>query len=140
MQRQMILHYGWRGRPNLADEIELIRKRHSAGDGSYDADEVRLAMVAEIKRRKELAEIPLDKMAYEDFLQTDYWHNLSDHMKWLVGYTCERCHVCPFSLGYGLNVHHRTYAHRGFEWDHLDDLEVLCAKCHQEHHAQEMSR
>jgi hypothetical protein len=129
------LRYGWPGRPNLADKVELIRALHSAPDGSYDSDEVRTAIAAEIERRAEVAKMPLNQIPYGDFLETEYWYTLCDHLKFLIDYTCQRCRVRPFPLGRGLNVHHKTYAHRGFEYpDHLSDLEVLCKACHEKRH------
>jgi hypothetical protein len=41
---------------------------------------------------------------------------------------CERCGAK------GFQVHHKTYAHRGQEDDHLEDLELLCIDCHAYHH------
>ena len=41
-----------------------------------------------------------------------------------------RCQLC--NTGGSLQVHHRTYQRRGYE--RLDDLTVLCRKCHERQH------
>ena len=62
---------------------------------------------------------------YADYLTTDYWQKVSNAVKTRAGY---RCQVCNSELD--LQAHHRTYAHRGSEMDHLVDLICLCRRCH----------
>jgi hypothetical protein len=122
----------WGKAPLLADQIELIRALYTTPNG-YDADAVRQA-IAEFLTHPE-PHVPLDKLDYQDFLETDYWRDLSRRMKERCNYTCQRCGLHRFPCEGGLNVHHKTYAHRGSEYpDHVDDLEVLCEDCHQEKH------
>lgn len=66
---------------------------------------------------------------YREYLQTDYWKKASAAAKERAG---NRCQICNSS--YGLETHHRTYAHRGFELEHLNDLVCLCADCHGRYH------
>jgi hypothetical protein len=75
------------------------------------------------------------KLPYADFLRCEYWLSLAAYLKFHATFTCKECGAKPFPLGQGLAVHHKTYAHRGFEYpDHLDDLEVLCHACHGQRH------
>jgi hypothetical protein len=78
------------------------------------------------------------KLPYRDFLNCRYWLQLAVYLKFHAGFTCQICGKKPFPLGQGLEVHHKTYAHRGCEYpDHLDDLEVLCRDCHASRHSEE---
>lgn len=45
----------------------------------------------------------------------------------------DRCCVDCGSKLY-LEVHHLTYIHKGNELEHLEDLVLLCAKCHEKRH------
>jgi hypothetical protein len=108
----------------------------------YDSDEAREARIALIERQRRIESTPPHLLAYDEFLDSLYWVWLSDWMKYAADYRCQSCgirprakHRCALSFGEGLNVHHKTYAHRGFEYpDHLDDLEVLCRACHSRKH------
>lgn len=68
----------------------------------------------------------LRSLPYQEFLLTPYWLAVSTHVKdnhpW--------CVLCTEPLSGPLEVHHRTYLHRGSEWEHLEDLTVLCHECH----------
>jgi 5-methylcytosine-specific restriction endonuclease McrA len=66
---------------------------------------------------------------YQDFLDSTYWKIIAAYVKWLRGGQCQMCD----SRG-NLHTHHKTYRHRGSEHKHLDDLVVVCAKCHSSHH------
>lgn len=69
-------------------------------------------------------------MPYADYLQTDWWK-----LKRLevLGYS-PNLHVCRLCHSRNcLNVHHNTYARRGFEEE--EDLIVLCRSCHKKFHA-----
>lgn len=67
------------------------------------------------------------KELYAQFLQSKFWINLSRQKRKMVG-RCERCgsRKC-------LQSHHRFYRE---DWNltQLEDLEVLCRKCHSKHH------
>ena len=68
----------------------------------------------------------LRSIPYVDFLQTQYWRAVSEHLKTEYPW----CALCTEPLAGPLEVHHRTYKHRGSEWEHLEDLAVLCHECH----------
>jgi hypothetical protein len=65
-------------------------------------------------------------LPYDEFLQTSYWLAVSNHVREKYPW----CVLCVEPLTRPLEVHHRTYAHKGSEWLHLDDLSVLCHECH----------
>jgi hypothetical protein len=62
---------------------------------------------------------------YQDYLQTEYWQQVSGAVKAQAGY---RCQVC--NSPHDLQAHHRSYANRGNELKHLDDMTCLCRRCH----------
>ena len=65
---------------------------------------------------------------YGLFLLTPYWKTIKSMMR--QKYNC--CQKC--SSKSKLHVHHLTYKHHFYEHLYLDDLVVLCEKCHQEEH------
>lgn len=73
------------------------------------------------------------RMSYRDFLLTPYWKSIALFVK---GRTGNRCAICGSTDG-RMDVHHKTYSHHGDEIHHLDDLEVVCRKCHKELHGED---
>jgi len=63
------------------------------------------------------------KTPYEDYLNSPEWKTIREKALERAGRRCQACN----SRG-PLDVHHRTYEHIGRE--ELDDLTVLCRKCH----------
>ncbi|RMD62170.1 hypothetical protein D6833_07275 [Candidatus Parcubacteria bacterium] len=74
----------------------------------------------------------LSRMSYDDFLSTQYWSIVRDYKIDATGGRCQKC-----GSENSLHIHHLTYAHRGEEFRHLDDLMVLCEKCHRDVHGLE---
>jgi len=72
---------------------------------------------------------PGPHMPYADYLKTPYWALVSKHVKARAGH---RCQVCNSQMD--LAAHHRTYEHRGYELEHLDDLICMCHRCHSVFH------
>lgn len=72
----------------------------------------------------------LQKLSYEDFLNTKYWDLVRRYKLKRSGFKCELCN----SNGKTLNVHHKTYDNHGMEHDNLEDLIVLCRNCHEKFH------
>lgn len=64
--------------------------------------------------------------AYELFLESAFWRRLSWTKR--KGQCCERC-----GSRKRLQAHHRFYREHWFDTE-LDDLEVLCRKCHEKEH------
>lgn len=79
------------------------------------------------KLRKDLCK-ELNALPYQQYLQTRHWKLLrSKALKKAKG----KCQLCNAS-GQQLDVHHRTYDHKGRE--SLSDLIVLCHDCHSKFH------
>lgn len=71
----------------------------------------------------------IQNMEYSDFLQTAYWDAIRSQKLYLSRYKCSLC-----DDNQNLQVHHKTYEHHGYEHIYLDDLIVLCGRCHSKHH------
>lgn len=67
------------------------------------------------------------KELYAEFLGSDFWVCLSRQKRKQVG-KCERC-----GSKHRLQSHHVRYPENWFD-TRLEDLEVLCRKCHARHH------
>ena len=74
--------------------------------------------------------IQLKTLPYEEYLQTEYWNTLRKLVLKKAKYKCKLCNNTQEKL----NVHHKTYEHRGEEWKYQDDLIVLCQSCHKKFH------
>lgn len=68
------------------------------------------------------------KEAYDKYIASRAWKNKRTLALERAKNRCERCGFSTWSVT--LEVHHKTYEHFGNE--PLDDLEVLCEKCHEE--------
>ena len=88
-----------------------------------DADKVDL-----LSHQYPAASYNTTEMRYILYLQTAEWKTLR---RLKMESASHRCQVCNTDAG-PLEVHHRTYERRGRE--RLDDLTVLCRRCHQSHH------
>jgi len=69
----------------------------------------------------------LRELPYEEYLQTDHWKAVAEKARKQANFTCAVC-----GSRKELNVHHTTYKRKGQE--DPDDLVVLCAACHGNHH------
>ena len=65
---------------------------------------------------------------YSSFLLTPYWKTIKDIVKQKHN-NCQNC-----GSRYKLHIHHLTYEHHFYEHLYIDDLVVLCNKCHQKEH------
>lgn len=65
----------------------------------------------------------LADMECEDYLRSDEWDRIKRLAIQLADGRCRGCNTPD-----NIEVHHRTYARRGFE--DVEDLTVLCAACH----------
>ncbi len=68
------------------------------------------------------------KVIYSEYLKSPYWKAIRQYLI----YTKRQCNICKSS--YNLTVHHKTYEHVGYEYKHLEDLQVVCYKCHRKYH------
>lgn len=72
---------------------------------------------------------PQSGTPYERYLASPHWQYVRDLVLKRDGYRCQRCRS-----RYRLQVHHRTYAHMGREQFHLEDLQTLCRRHHNQAH------
>lgn len=72
----------------------------------------------------------LRSMDYSEYLKTQHWQELRKKALKRARYRCSLCN----EKNQILDVHHRSYEHRGQFWDELSDLIVLCRPCHDHHH------
>jgi DNA-binding Lrp family transcriptional regulator len=70
-----------------------------------------------------------DGFDYAEYLKSDKWKKIARKIRDKYDYKCAEC-----SSTIDLNVHHKTYQHIGNEQKHLDDLTLLCNKCHKQVH------
>ncbi len=66
---------------------------------------------------------------YTEYLQSNKWKKIARKIRAKYNYKCAECNSTI-----DLNVHHLTYEHIGNEQKHLDDLVLLCNKCHKTAH------
>lgn len=69
------------------------------------------------------------EMPYNIFLNTYYWQSISNYKKQQSN---NKCQLCSSKLL--LNTHHNNYKNKGSEYRNLNDLIVLCNKCHVNFH------
>jgi hypothetical protein len=67
------------------------------------------------------------KENYLEYIAGAKWKRLRDAKIKAVGGVCERCGISKFSTT--LEVHHLHY--KTFKRERLEDLQVLCRKCHE---------
>lgn len=74
---------------------------------------------------------------YARLLLDPRWQKKRLHRLESAGWACNRCSATDRTL----HVHHRYYVKGRKPWEYQDnDLEVLCAECHQSGHAMEVVR
>jgi 5-methylcytosine-specific restriction endonuclease McrA len=69
------------------------------------------------------------KGLYRTYLQSQYWQEVKRMVRMRDRFTCRDC-----GKRKAVEVHHLTYAHRGREKEHLNDLICLCPQCHKARH------
>ena len=72
---------------------------------------------------------PPRETPYERYLASPHWRYVRGLALRRDGYRCQRCRATR-----GLQVHHRTYRNMGHEQDHLEDLQTLCRRHHNQAH------
>jgi hypothetical protein len=66
----------------------------------------------------------LRSLPYSEYLKTEHWQEVRKAALKRARYRCQICNAADATL----NVHHRTYEHRGEEY--AADVVVLCENCH----------
>lgn len=97
------------------DEVAAMRDKKTAAKNGN----------GEVKTKKVSPQKALRKMNYDDFLKTDYWKSVRKEKLRQCGCKCQIC-----GAKNNLHVHHNSYIHHGDEYNHLEDLIVLCKECH----------
>lgn len=69
------------------------------------------------------------KMPYDVFLISNYWKIVSNYKKKISDNKCQLCNSKKY-----LNTHHNNYKNKGKEYKKLNDLVILCNKCHKKFH------
>jgi 5-methylcytosine-specific restriction endonuclease McrA len=68
------------------------------------------------------------KSNYAHSLNSEYWKEVRQKIL-ARDRKCVKCGSVLF-----LEVHHKTYIHKGDELEYLEDLILLCSNCHQKEH------
>ena len=74
----------------------------------------------------------INSLSYQDFLNTPYWHVISEYKKFKSNY---KCAICGGNIK--LATHHSSYKRHGKEHEYVvidEDLIVLCQDCHDKFH------
>jgi hypothetical protein len=100
--------------------FEYFRADQDTGSGSYE----KMVSIAKDLDWSKIKPYILD-LKYFYFLKTSYWLIISQEIKRRANWKCS-C-GCRESL----QTHHCSYDHHGEEHLYMDDLQVLCNKCHQ---------
>lgn len=70
---------------------------------------------------------------YKRWMKTDAWRKIAAEKKKRALYKCELC-----GSAINLCVHHTTYENLCREFDHMEDLIVVCKSCHEALHEADM--
>lgn len=111
------------------EEFFVCRLINSTKEAKYldDSPERKLLLLIETINFGD--SIWLQTIEYPEFLKSLYWKIVRDYMIFLQEH-CQLC--CSFQ---NLNVHHKTYKNRGFEFEEpTRNLIVLCKSCHEKFH------
>ncbi len=76
----------------------------------------------------------MTKAEYAQYLKSKHWKAKRKEAIGFYGAKCSRCgsQPAPNHSSYYMRVHHKSYEHLGAE--PMEDLEVLCLCCHEQHH------
>ncbi len=112
---------------------ELIVKKLNQQYG--DIDKLPRPLISFYSLRETLDFVPDEilhdaarEVVYREYLESPYWHSIRQYLI----YTKRKCNVCKSP--HNLTVHHITYKHIGYEYKRLEDLQVVCYKCHRKYH------
>lgn len=111
------------GQPNLTEPNQTKPGK----DPGQSKDPGSVPRTGYFERSRTAATKRPSREVYLRYLQSPEWRRVRDAAIRHASWRCERCKGKR-----DLQVHHRTYARLGAEWP--EDLEVLCAGCHGDHH------
>lgn len=69
---------------------------------------------------------------YVNYLKSEEWASVRRRKLTDAEFKCQRCGFNPGTSKQKLEVHHKTYERLGKEL--MEDLEVLCDRCHRKEH------
>lgn len=105
---------------NIFIDVQIVLKSIEKKTSYYE--ELKNIMSNELENE-------LTIMPYEIFLNTCYWHIVREEKRNLTGNKCQLC-----GSKSGLHTHHNNYINRGKEYKNMNDLVILCKKCHSKYH------
>lgn len=79
------------------------------------------------KRKRPKVRKRTTRKKYSDYLKSDKWKKIREHIHLVRGGKCERCGETD-----NLQVHHKHY--RNIFNEKMKDLELLCKSCHRKEH------
>lgn len=85
------------------------------------------------KAKNQLKIAELQAMPYDEYLKTAHWDKTRKSALIRAGHKCSDC----FRRNVPLDVHHKTYEHRGYEYP--EDLKVVCRRCHERIHGRKFN-
>jgi hypothetical protein len=68
----------------------------------------------------------------KEFVHSHYWKMISQYLRLRQRDYRDQCPKCDESYPKVTEVHHNSYRNHGWEHEHLEDLEVICNRCHRE--------
>ena len=107
----------------------LLRKSGAIWHARYMPELKAALRDASKEHREEFVRMAVE-MPYSEYLKTVYWGVIRG---WVLTARGDRCEFCR-SKSRRLQVHHRDYRFRGEEFNHPEDLQVLCGLCHMDRH------
>lgn len=78
--------------------------------------------------------VPMDtRLLYSEYMKTEEWKDIASEAKEKAGFKCRLC-----GSGINLCVHHTSYDNLCMEDRHPEDIVVLCRKCHDKIHEEDI--
>jgi 5-methylcytosine-specific restriction endonuclease McrA len=111
-------------------DICLCKKCQEQENILRKEQEIKQAQKTNKLNKNDIKEENLNKLKhipYTEYLKTEHWKGVRKKALYKAHYKCEVCNSTE-----ELNVHHKTYEHRGEEPP--EDLIVLCHHCHAKFH------
>ena len=106
---------------------KIKRRKH---DNKVKDSKERQQAAMWLNKARNLWQPKLCTMPYPEYLQTEYWNAIRQHLFALRGRKCQKCGIRDCEL----HVHHTSYAYKGQEHLGLKFLQILCAPHHREIH------
>ncbi len=122
-----IIGYLEHSNSELREEVESLKNRRDIRFQFRKTDYARFdAHIEELKTKVRELENKLrfgGFASYNEYLKSSHWKDVRERA---LKQADRKCSMCTNRAR--LNVHHRTYARLGAEWD--NDVVVLCRSCH----------